>query len=160
MEFVAIEHLLSIHSLDIFFLWWWGHTSDKSPLNQIPGSLPGYVKRNSSGKTTTKPLTNMDERCFHRLCGGLASYSRPPSFTKGLVRVSWVPRELFAVKPPQLLSLWQTSSRKTTIIFLTTVHLLLGFYFLFVVSLFFSSVFPERCTRQMKEHRSQSDELV
>lgn len=122
----------------LFFLWWWGPASDKSPLNQIPGLLHGSVKRNSSGKTTTKPLTNMDEQCFHRLCGGLASYSCPPSFTKPAWCVCLSStRAFFAEKPPQLLSLWQTASRKTTIIFNYGTFAIGFLFFVCCLSLFF-----------------------
>lgn len=81
----------SIHPsiLEIFFLWWWGHTSDKSPLNQIPGSLPGSVKRNSSGKTTNKTSHKYGRTMFSSFVrwGSIVLVSTQ-LYQTGLVRVS------------------------------------------------------------------------
>lgn len=156
MEFVAIEYLPSIHSLDFYyllFLWCWGHTSDKSPL-QISGSLPGSVKRNSSGKTKSWDKTShkYGRTMFVRWVSIVLVSTQ--LYQTGLVRVSEF-HASFSLRSLHSFSLFD----KTTIIF-NYGTFAIGFLFLVCFSLFFSSFFPERCTQQMKEHRSQSDELV
>lgn len=151
----------SIHPSWIFFFYDGGVTPQTSRhLIKSQGHFLVLWKGTQVEKQQTKPLTNMDERCFHRLCGGVASYSCPPSFTKPAWCVCLSSMRAFCWEASTaILSLTDFTAQNHNN-FLTTVCLPLGFYFLFVVSLSFSSLFPERCTRQMKEHRSQSDELV
>lgn len=133
MEFVAIEHLPSIHSLDFyFFLWWWGHTSDKSPLNQIPGSLPGSVKRNSSGKTKSWDKTShkYGRTIFVRWVSIVLMSTQ--LYQTGLVRVSEF-HASFSLRSLHSFSLFD----KTTIIF-NYGTFAIGFLFLVCcLSLFF-----------------------